>query len=317
MARGLGAVAAVLLVGAVAGAIYLACLELAPRSRTRSPDGQPKPDTASTASPSATVGSPDRGGKDTAGLASRGTKIAEPPEPAVRRTAFADYLLALTSPGWPKQAPAVRLSVACDAGYVLLAANPREKAAETLARSLADVERGRAAAPDLAALEDRLARWIEQVCVRESAQNPIRAASRGPRDKAGSQAPSVLPRATRPASRGPDPRPRLDAATAALEDQLAAEVVSGGLDPSMRLVLLDASVAPALPASPTRQAADRLIRAGRLLIRRLCRQGDARRAQELLDDASRRLDLAQREPNDTARLAGGLEALVEALGSKW
>jgi len=294
--RLVAAVAALLLVGAVGGALYLGYMALAPRARAKIPEVQPKPDTtrkAATSLPAAKV-----------------PPIPEPPpEPVARRTPFADYLLALTGPGWAKHAPAVRLSVACDAGNVLLASKPRGRLAEALAKSLADAEQGKGSPPDPNALQERLARLMDGFCDLVSAQipRPPQPAKEGDRSSRRPKGRPTLP----------DPHPSLDGTVAALEEMLTAEATSAGVDTPTRLLLLDASVASAFPVSATRQTADRLIRVGRLLVRRLYGQKDPRVAQELLDDAGQRLDLAQREPNESARLALSVEAVVEALGSKW
>ena len=287
--------AALLVVGVVVGGLYFAYLNLRPRVRVKVPSELPKADTTRRAA--------------TSRPATKVAPIPAPaPEPVIRRTPFAEYLLALGRSDWTKLSPGLRLSVACDAGFVRLASNPRGKAADALARSLADIEQGKAVPPDAAALQERLARLMDGMCDLVSAQ----LAPPAPPTKEGSKSPR------RPKGRTAfDPRPTFEGGVGALEEMLAADAASAGIDTPARLVLLDASVSSAFPVSTTRQAADRLIRVGRLLVRRLYRQADPRVAQELLDDASQRLDLAQRQANETARLAVSLEAVVEALGSKW
>ncbi len=219
------------------------------------------------------------------------------PRPTISRPAdpFTDYLLAVSGDAWPQHPAPQRLLAACEAGLLLAAGGRGDaEAARRLARTLAEVGRAEAPAPD--ALVARAAAALDAIG---------RAVAR----QLERQYPAP-PRAAGPAL-------RLRLAADALCDLLAAAEVRENAKPDLptRLLLLDVSLRAA-PQDDLLPTATRVIHAGRLLIRHLRRDTQGAAVPEFLNDAQQKLARAEQAHDPVARLAYGVEALVEALGAR-
>ena len=293
LARSIATVAAALLVVVVAGAgTYwgVVALTASTTSKAEQPDPPDKPQ-----------------------VASRKLQAASSKPQATLRTphsAFRDYLLALTADGWPQHPPALRLMAACEAGQCLAQTGRDSVAARRLAATLDAMRDGSVAPPATDALTQQLADALDALCGTIAARlgrEPLLARSIG----------RVHDRYVRDRRTAPDARSKLGLASSTLHELVStAEVtLNPGLDLQARLLFLDASLARATQQDGVRLVADRLARSARLLVRTLRRQDGRRAIPELLDDAAARAARARQAPDDKARLAGAVEALVEALGS--
>ena len=234
-----------------------------------------------------------------------------PKPPPSRRHAFRDYLLAATDGAWAKTAPELRILVAARAFDYLREPSPQGPCAERLADTLANLTLGNVAAPTGRALHGHLFRALDSVVVLVAAR--LRRYS-----TLAAEVHSITAR-HRQLTVKAESRPRqLALAAGTLDDLLAAAErrLNPKPDAAARRLLLAASVAPVEPRDDgLHGVATRLTRAARLLVRCLRRGADPGTALELLDDALGRLDRADREPSDVARLAHALEALAEALAA--
>jgi len=236
-------------------------------------------------------------------------RLATPAPPrAPRRPVFRDYLLALTDAGWPQQAVAARVSAACDASSHLAPGPADGEAEQRLATLLDGIEAGQSPALSRAAVDERLAAGLDALC------RAVAAALRGDA-RLGPKARLRLLAYIKARQAAGDPGSRIDLASRALDDMLARaeQAENPSLDLESRLIFLDASLERATGGRPTLPA--RLRRAARLLVRHLRRQDGDVAMPELLEDAVRRIALADRAPDAVEQMAYALEALVEALGS--
>jgi len=230
------------------------------------------------------------------------------PPPTPRRPVFRDYLLALTDAGWPQQAVGARVSAACDASSHLAPGPPDGEAEQRLAKLLDGIEAGQPPGLSRAAVDERLAAGLDALC------RAVAATLRGDA-RLGPKAQLRLQAYIKARQTAREPGTRIDLASRTLDDMLARaeQAQNPSLDLESRLIFLDASLERATGGRPTLPA--RLRRAARLLVRHLRRQDGEVAMPELLEDAVRRIALAERAPDAVDQMAYSLEALVEALAS--
>ncbi|MFP4058150.1 MAG: hypothetical protein ACLF0G_14880, partial [Candidatus Brocadiia bacterium] len=115
-----------------------------------------------------------------------------------------------------------------------------------------------------------------------------------------------------------DPAQRLDAGAGFLYDLAVVAATGSGREVELpaRLLLLGGALAPMVGSPGMARVADRLHRAGELVVRALRRTERGVALPEFLDDARRRLERASGHSDPAARLAATLEAMVEALGTR-
>jgi len=233
------------------------------------------------------------------------------PRPAPPRDAFNDYLVALTDRGWSKHAPGLRLTAACDAGLCLAGGDDEGQARKRLGRTLAEIGQGQAAnvAPD--ALAAQIASGLDALCrvlFRELRRQP----------QMDETVKHVHGRHAKAWKSAANTSQKLDLAASTLCELMAIAEARPGTKPddAERLLLLDVSLTAGVPGAELRRTSHRVATAGKLLVRYVDRDASSPAVPELLHDARGRLRQAELAQDDLARLAFGLEALVEALGAR-
>ncbi|HPD16590.1 MAG TPA: protein kinase [Planctomycetota bacterium] len=284
--------AALVAVGLVALAAWRLAKALAPPP---APQGDPRPTTTELVTTRVSV------------------STVVPPRPpravVTPREALRGYLLAVTDPAWASRAPGLRLAAACDAAQLIAPGKgeAQAQAAVALAKSLAELDR--AVAPEPEALRVCTAAALDvliDVLARELA-----------RQRAAARVRAIAAEYAVAARAASDPGRRVDLAASALHDLLVEGERQGNAAPDLpgRLLLLEASL-DAVAERRVRPGAERVVRAGDLLLRHLRRDAASAAFPEILQDADGKLARAEHSQEPLVRVALALEAIVEALAAR-
>ena len=276
---------------AIVGLALLIYWRLVPGLARRPPDVEPKPTTAEKPATRSHAGA-----------------HVPPPPPVPRRDAMHGYLLAVTADAWAKLPAEARLLAASEAALCLAAGSRDAAAAERLGKSVAEAGKG-----SLPAARDLLARAAEALDALCGILGRQLARQRGlaPRLKA------IVTRYGDAAKSISDPEQKLALAASTLFELVAAAEAhpDAKADAVARLVLLEASLPAPVAAGPA-AAATQVVRAGGLLIRNLRREAESPAYPEFLHDAQQKLARAEHAAMPLERLAGGIEAIVQAIAAR-